>query len=587
MTALAARSIGALILALTVAVLVSPAASAETPTPEPESTAWRFVDVEVMPQDPTVGQIATVRFSIEDENGNLVTGLRATGMLRAPSTAYDATPPSPILTTIGRELNDPGRYEIAVALNHQGRWWIEIRVEDQSGNEARYDHFAIVDPIDDPAPATVSDPLFLRGDQWDSFFRVDPETGAVATLDGDELFRVGDRWWVAETVIQRRGTVSNEYGGTWRLTFNLRDAIDGADVSSIEIGDIRANVFSGSDRNPAISTAITIAPDGSAVYAYWARQLGEGWLGYLAVADPATGEILERRIINGAISSNGFWAELYLLDDQHIVVAEQVVELATVSGYRLTLATRDTLETRAQYRRTDARDDPLTHCMLTYPGPVGTVQGSLGNRYSLCSPPDAEHDVALVVWSPITGQPVHTVELENIAGADSLYADGVASPDGSSFYAVNTRTMHIAEIDMISGDIVREKALLPDDADPSTLDRFFEWVFGAWSNPSVAAGTVEPSVTISHDGTLLYAVNRPEGGEPGVLVVDLEELEIVNNLISGQQVDGLVATVDGRIAVIERGNGSDGDTVTIMDSDGSAHLSLVLPGRSDVIGSRR
>lgn len=586
---MAARAIQALTIALALGMLLTPVVVAQTPTPELESASWRFVDVEITPEDPTAGQVATVQFSIENELGDPVSGLRASGLMRAPSTAYDSSPPSPTVTTIGRELGDPGRYEVAVALNQPGRWWIEIRVEDQSGTTARYDHFTVVDAIDDTAPATTTDPLFLRGQEWESYFRVDPQTGSVATLEGDELFQVDDRWWVAETRVDRRGAISNEYGGTWRLRFDLRDAISGDEISSIDVGEIRANVFSGSDRNPAISTAISIAPDGSGAFVYWARQLGEGWVGNVALADPYTGEIREQRVLNGAISSNGFWAELYMLDDQHFIVAEQVVELASVSGYRLTLADRESLDILSQFRRTDAREDPLTHCMLTYPGPVGQVVGQPGNRYSLCSPPAADHELALVVWSPISGQAIHTIELDGVAESESFYADGVASPDGSSFYAVNTRTLRIAEIDMVDGSLVREAELFPEEeTDPSTLDRFFDWVFGAWSpSTAAAAGSVEPAVAINSAGDTLYIVADPDDRDPGVLVVDLETLEVISSLMPGKTVDGLVATSDGRIAVIERGNGSDGDTVTIMDNDGGTHLSFMLPGRSDVIGSRR
>jgi outer membrane protein assembly factor BamB len=582
-----ARMFRALVLILVTGVLFAP--SDRAASSGADSAGMRFSNVEFSHDDElTAGSVATIQFTIEDGDGSPVTGLRASGLLRAPSTAQDDSPPSPTLTTIGRELGDPGRYEVAVALNQPGRWWIEVRVDNGSGQIARYDHFAIVDAVDQLQPATTSDPVFLRGDDWDAFYRVDPNTGSVATLEGADIFQVGDRWWIADIDLQQRGSISSEYGGSWRLTVELRDAINGSELTSINLGDVRANVYSGSQNDPAIATALSVAPDGSAMYIYWARQLGEGWIGHLAEVDPLTGEVRNERVINGAISSNGFWAEIYLRDDGRVVVAEQVVEMAAVSGYRLSIIERGTLETIAQYRRTDAREDPLTHCILAYPGPIGSVSGDDGNRYSLCSPPEIESDRALLIWDPLNAQAEHVVRLDELIREESEFTDGIASPDGTTFYAVNTRTMRIAEIDLATGEVLRERNLLPDDEeDPSTLDRFFDWVFGSTGQTATASPAVESGVTISPDGETLFVAANPEDREPGIMVVDISDLEIINSLKTGEVVDGLLSTPDGRVVVIQRDNGENGDSLTVLDKDGSTFVSFTLPGYTDIVGARQ
>lgn len=583
-----ARIVRAMLVALVITLLGTPVVVAQSDDAPSDEAELRFADVEVSPEDPTTGSVAQVQFRVENGDGEPVSGLRASGVLRAPSTAQDDTPPQPAVTAIGRETEEPGRYEVAVALNESGRWWIEVRVDDGNGRVARHDHFTVVDSSENISPATTSDPIFLRGNQWDAYYRVDPDTGSVATLDGEELFNANDSWWLASTETTSLGVVSREYGGTWQMRVHLRDGITGEDISTINLGEVRANVFNGSFNDPAIATSVIIAPDASAAYIYWARQLGKGWVSYVAEADPYTGEVLNQRIVNGAISSNGFWAELYLVNGEHLTVAEQVVEGASVSGYRLTMMERGSLDILHQYRRTDAEDDPITHCMLAYPGPVGKINDIEERRYSLCSPPDVETDRALVIWDQVTGEPVHTIDLSGISGSEGEYTDGVASPDDTIFYAINTRTVRIAEIDMASGEVLRERSLLPnDDGDPSTWDRFFDWVFGGVSNTAAAAGSVEPSVAISPDGDTLYVVARPENREPGVLVIDLENLEIVNSLMTGTSIEGLVATDNDRIAVIERESSSDGDSVTVVDNEGNELLTFTLPGRSDIIGSNR
>src|SRR5699024_1587245 len=135
-----------------------------------------------------------------------------------------------------------------------------------------------------------------------AYYRVDPQTGSVVTLEGDELFRVGDRWWLANIRMDSKGSVSREYGGTWTLQIDLMDAIDGTDVATIDLGEIRANVFSGSREDPAIASSLAVSDDGASVYVYWARQLGEGWLARVAKVNTATGELQEQRILNGAVS---------------------------------------------------------------------------------------------------------------------------------------------------------------------------------------------------------------------------------------------------------------------------------------------
>lgn len=583
-----ARLIRALVLILLAGSITAPTALADSDATESNTAPLRFADVQIQPEEPTAGSVATVRFVIEDRDGNAVSGLRASALLRAPSTMQDDSPPSPTLTTIGRELSEPGHYEVAVALNQPGRWWIEVRVDNEFGQIARYDHFTVVDAIDQPIPATTSEPIFLRGDDWDAFFRIDPDTGSVAELDGANVFQIGDRRWIADFRLQERGAISSDYGGNWRLHVDLRDAISGANLTTINLGDVRANVYSGSSRDPAIATAMTIAPDGSAAYIYWARQLGEGWIAHLVEADPLTGEIRNERLINGAISSNGFWAEIYLHDDGSVLVAEQVVELASVSGYRLTLLERGSLDIISQYRRTDARDDPLTHCILAYPGPIGPIAGDDGKRYSLCSPPDHPDERALLIWDPESAVPEMTIDLAGIFSTDPDWADGIANPDNTRFYAVNTRSLQIAEIDLRTGTVLRERSLLPDeDEDPSTLDRFFDWVFGESTDETQATASVEPGVAVSPDGQTLFVIAHPVNREPGIMVIDIDNLEIINSLKTGESVDGLITTSNGRIAVIQRTYDADGDVVTVLDRDGSTLVSFTLPGRSDIVGARR
>jgi hypothetical protein len=583
-----ARVCRALVLILVAGFITGPSALAQSESNGNGEDQFRFVEVQIEPEELTAGSVATVRFAIEDQYGNSVSGLRASGILRPPSTAQDTAPPPPALTSIGRELSEPGQYEVNVALNNSGRWWIEVRVDDDYGRIARYDHFTVVDSHDEPPPATTSDPIFLRANDWDRYFRIDPDTGSVTTLDGAHLFQVGDRWWIGEVRMQERGSISQEYGGTWRLHVNLRDALNGNDLTTINLGNVRANVFSGSASDPAIATAMSIAPDGSAIYIYWARQLGDGWVAHLVEADPLTGEIRNERTLNGAISSNGFWAEIYLRDDDNLVVAEQVVELASVSGYRLTVVDRHSLNTVSQLRQVDAREDPLTHCMLAYPGPIGHIAGDEEKRYAVCSPPEDEFERALVAWDPLTGEPAYARDLSEIVDSDPDHIEGIAEPGASTFYAVDTHTMEIAEVDLSSGNSIRSHSLLPeDDDDPSTLDRFFDWVFGSSTEEPAESEPHESGIAISPDGSTLYVIANPPGREPGILVIDTANLEIVNSLKTGEQVDAITATHDGRLIAIQRNNGADADEITVLDRDGNIYVSFTLPGQLDMLGARR
>ena len=71
------------------------------------------------------------------------------------------------------------------------------------------------------------------------------------------------------------------------------------------------------------------------------------------------------------------------------------------------------------------------------------------------------------------------------------------------------------------------------------------------------------------------------------MVIDLEHLEIINSLKTGESVDGLTSTADGRIVVIQRESNGGGDAITVLDREGSIWVSFTLPGRSDIVGARR
>jgi hypothetical protein len=584
---LVTRAFHAIIIAFALILLVTPLSYAQSDEAN-DSAVLRFTAVEVSPEQLVSGGIATATFTILDPTGEPVSGLRPTATLREPSSAYDESPPTPALVLVGQELETSGAYEVSIALNEPGRWWIELRVENEEGQRGRHDHFAVVLDETEPEHNGSSEPLFIRGEEWESFYRIDPETGSVSTIVGGDLFKVTDEWWAVSSTLERRGSVSRDYGGTWRLRFEIRDALNDEFIQTVEAGEIRANVYAGSDNEPAIATSIAIDPEDGTIFIYWARQLGQGWIGTVARANPETGELEERRIVNGAIASNGFWAELYLIDQNQVALVEQVVQFASIRGYRLTVFDRENLEIVAQFRNPEARNHPLTHCVLSYPGPIGAVDLAPGHRYALCSPPGTGSDVVLVVWDTRTGEPIHTIDLDRIAAGGAQFVDGAASPDGRFFYAVNTRTLEIVEIDLLAGAITREAELRTDETDASTLDRLFDWFFGSTPSNDNVANAIESAVTISSDGDLLYIISQPDEEDATVVGVDTDTLEVTRNLTTGDQLNGIIATQDGGLALIEHDRtGDSGDSVTILDRDGRTQLTFLLPGRSDMLGSHR
>ncbi|MDI3341560.1 MAG: hypothetical protein QJR03_13635 [Sphaerobacter sp.] len=487
-------------------VATAPTALARTPEPGalPAGTLT-VVDLAVEPTQPAVGDVATVRFSVRDAHGAPVSGLSVTAELRAPAARYGADP-APILTAIGQALDTPGAYEVAVALNQAGRWWIDLEVADPLGRTATASQFVVVAPTLGTPPATTATPLFLRSDAWGAYYRLDPATGSLATLSGQVVLSAAGHWWVAGTRLVAQGPVTPAYGGTWHLSVELRDGLTGQPLPTVDLGDIRASVNVGSADQPAISTSLALAPDGSRLYLYWARQLGEGWMSHVAVADPASGAILLQRELQGAVVADVVWGSLTVSDDgAQLVLAERATQAPDRSGYRLTVLEAATLATVAQHRRIGAPDDPLTACILPYPGPTGPIPGDAPRRYSLCNPEGIPGQPSLVIWDPIDGTVRHQVTLDEVAGEAPFYVDGVASPDGVHFYAVNTATRRVLELDMQRGAVLRSSSLAPGpDRRPSTFNRFVDWIFGLVV-PSASAGVlIEPGVTIAPDGRELY-----------------------------------------------------------------------------------
>lgn len=581
------HTLRALAVAVLLLVVAAPVVSASELTPgTPEATGWRFAGMTVEPSNPAVGDVATVRFSVVDDVGTPLTGLRPVAALRPAATTSGARP-DPVLIAVGRPLDDPGWYQVSLALNQAGRWWIDLEVTNDAGRTATTSHFVVVAPTLGTPPATTEAPLFLPGDSWGAYYRLDPDTGSLATLSGEDLLHAGNHWWLATTRLTPRGPVTPEYGGTWHLTVELSDGLSGRPLYAVDLGDIRASVYVGSADEPAISTSLAVAPDGSHLYLYWARQLGQGWLASVAIADAGTGEILLQRELTGAVVADVFWGRLDVsADGTRLVLAERTARSASQSGYRLTVLDAATLDTVAQHRRTVAPDDPLTACVLPYPGPAGAIPGADLLHYSLCMPRGSLSQPALVIWDPIAGAVVHQVSLAAVAGDAPQYVDGVAAPDGRHFYAVNTATRHVAEIDLLDGNLLRTANLAPDPGDPpSTFDRFFDWIFG-WVAPQAAAGVlIEPGVTIAPDGSSLYLVPASSGSNPGdgVLVIDTDSLQVVGHLLAGQPVAGVLVTPTGHLVVREVGN-ADHDALSVLDPDGEMLLSLTLPGRGIRLG---
>src|SRR6185312_8868886 len=198
----------------------------------------------------------------------------------------------------------------------------------------------------------------------------------------------------------------------------------------------------------------------------------------------------------GAIAADSTWAQLDVTPDgKQLIVSEQVVQSTTITGYRLTTLDAASLDTVEEYRRTDAPNDPLTQCLIPYRGETGPVLDSGALRYSLCSPTDNSQDVALVTWNPLSGSVSHLTDLSALAGANSLYVDGVASPDGHSFYAVNTVAQQIAEVNLSNGAIVKQTVFSTVDqqsANPSPLDRLKHWLLGEIAPPARAGILIQP-----------------------------------------------------------------------------------------------
>jgi len=563
------------------------------PVPTAASAApWRFSGATLEPSDPTVGDVATLRFNVVDDQGAPVPGLSISAELRAPATSYDQSPTDPVLTTVGRPAGDPGNYVIEVALNEPGRWWLDVQAIDSTGQTATTSEFLVVSPSSDVPQASIGSTVFLRADAWGAFYRLDPSTGSVITLSGQQLLQVGERSWMGAARLTATGPVSSLYGGTWHLTVDVNDSLTGASVVALDLGDIRASVQVGSADQPAIATSLAAAPDGSRLYVYWARQLGQGWMAHVLSVNPADGKVVQQRDLVGAITADVFWARLDVTPDgRELILAEQAIRSTSApvgSGYRLTVLRADTLATVAEHRRVPATADPLTDCLLAFPGPAGPVGDQSDLRYSLCSPDGQPNSPKLVTWDPRSGGVVHQVSLDDIALGAPSYVDGVASPDGRRFYAVNTATWRVAEVDMVTGMILREANFAPPPPSPPPWDRFFNWFLGIVSSRAVAAPAISPGVSIAPNGQQLYLVAaRGDGHDTGdgVLVIDTASLQVIGHLLTGQQVTAIMVAPTGQLIVREAGTPSNVQ-LAILDPNGQTRVSLALPDQANATGGR-
>ncbi len=330
------------------------------------------------------------------------------------------------------------------------------------------------------------------------------------------------------------------------------------------------------------------------IYIYWARQLGQGWLAWIATADPTTGDVLQQRMLQGSISADSTWARLDVTPGgQQIIVSEQIVRSTSITGYRLTTLDAQSLATVDEYRRSVAPDDPLTHCLIPYRGPTGPVLGEGSLRYSLCSPSPSSQDLALVTWNPLTGMATHQVDLSSLAGSNPLYVDGVSSPDGRHFYAVNTAAQQIADIDMTTGKITRQTDFSVSNQQPpdqSPLNRFMKWLLGEVSPNAMAGVLIRPGVTIAPDGSSLYLVAPTtisgDSSGNGIWILDTTSLRVTNHILSDETVAGVVVAPNGQLAVVRIGSDGQTDEISVVRPDGQAIMSLALPnGAAAINGS--
>jgi hypothetical protein len=558
------------------------------------SATWHFTDVELSNDKPSLADVESVRFTVVDASGAPVSGLDVRATLNAPQENDSLSEASSILSTVGRPLDAPGEYEVSMALNQSGRWVIRIEASNPLGS-AQLSQVVSVDPKPDGNAPDIRNPVFLQADSWGTVYRLDPTTGSVASFNGGDVVHAGDRWWMTDSQLVALETPNPLYGGRWELTVSVKDGITGDSISTIDLGAIRASVFIGSTDQPAVATAIALSPDGSRAYVYWARQLGQGWLAWVATADPTTGEVLQQRMLQGSISADSTWARVDVTPDgQQIVVAEQVVRSTSITGYRLTTLDAHSLATIDEYRRSAAPDDPLTRCLIPYRGPTGPVLGEGSLRYSLCSPSPNSQNVALVTWNPLTGQATHQVDLSSVAESNPLYVDGVSAPDGRHFYAVNAEAQQIAEIDMTNGKISRQTGFTVSDQQQSPthspLDRFMHWLLGEVAPNAMAGVLIQPGVTIAPDGSSLYLVapttSQSDSSGNGIWILDTTSLRVTNHILSGEMVAGVVVTPDGQLAVVRKGSDGQTDEISVVRPDGQAIMSLALPdGAASINGS--
>ncbi len=553
---------------------------------------WHFSDVSLSNNSPALGDVESVRFTIVDASGSPVVGLDVKATLNQPAGTGSDASVTPILSTIGRTLDAAGQYEVSMALNQPGQWVIRIDAGNSLG-DTQLSQVVSVDPTPDGNVPEIRNPVFLQADSWGTVYRLDPSTGSVASFNGSDVAHAGNRWWMTDSQLVPLETANPLYGGRWELTVSVKDGVTGDSISTVDLGAIRASVFIGSTDQPAVATAIALSPDGTRLYVYWARQLGQGWLAWVATADPVTGEVLQQRMLQGSITADSTWARVDVTPDGgRIILAEQIVRSTSITGYRLTTLDADSLATIEQFRRSSAPNDPLTHCLIPYRGPTGPVEGDGDLRYSLCSPSPNSQDVALVTWNPLTGEATHMVDLSSIEGSTPFYVDGVSAPDGRHFYAVNAEARQVAEIDMTTGKIARQTGFTVSDQqspDDSPIDRFKKWLLGEVSSNALAGVLIEPGVTIAPDGSSLYLVapsaSSGDSTGNGIWILDTASFHVTNHILSNETVAGVVVTPDGQLAVVRKGSDGQTDEISVVQPDGKAIMSLALPDDASASGT--